>query len=222
MSETPEPAAEPKRRWYQFHLWHLFVLIAVAAIACGWVWCKMLEAKRQREAGEVAETIKQLEGRGWVFTFRDGNLVSIGQRDRMYTDESGRTLLWPEPFITGEFVSLLEKTPKLESLDLSDYRPLDQFAWLKELRELRRLGLSSTAANDASLVDLKDMSSLEWLDLGFTAVTDGGLVHLRGFSELKVLRLDGTPVTNEGIKELQQALPNCEIIHDHLQHGVWE
>jgi hypothetical protein len=31
--------------------------------------------------------------------------------------------------------------------------------------------------------------------------------------QLKALGLDGTRATNVGVKELQQALPNCTIIH---------
>ena len=45
MNETT-PAPKPKRRWYQFHLWHLFVLMTVVALGCGLVaW--LAEAYRE-------------------------------------------------------------------------------------------------------------------------------------------------------------------------------
>ncbi len=45
MSET---AAEPKaeKRWYQFHLWHLLVLMTLAAITCS--YAKMAIAAREK------------------------------------------------------------------------------------------------------------------------------------------------------------------------------
>ena len=51
------------------------------------------------------------------------------------------------------------------------------------------------------------------LDLDSTNVTDAGLKHLEGLTGLAELNLYGTQVTDEGVNKLQQALPNCEIIH---------
>jgi len=39
------------------------------------------------------------------------------------------------------------------------------------------------------------------------------LEHLSGLTGLKILWLGDTQVTDEGVKKLQQALPNCDIIH---------
>jgi len=38
-------------------------------------------------------------------------------------------------------------------------------------------------------------------------------VHLKGLANLQSLSLTGTQVTDEGVQKLQQALPNCTIIH---------
>ena len=59
------------------------------------------------------------------------------------------------------------------------------------------------------------MTQLEDLELSDTQVTDAGLTHLKGLSRLTYLNLKGTKVTIQGIKELQEALPNCDIHSDY-------
>ncbi|MCH8047183.1 MAG: hypothetical protein IID44_26065 [Planctomycetes bacterium] len=61
------------------------------------------------------------------------------------------------------------------------------------------------------------MEHLGWLDLreldlSHSSVTDTGLNYLKGMKNLRRLDLRFTKVTNTGVKELQKALPMCEII----------
>jgi len=73
--------------------------------------------------------------------------------------------------------------------------------------------LNYTQVSDAGLVHLKELPVLGYLGLAGTRVTDAGLEHLSGLTGLKILWLGDTQVTDEGVKKLQQALPNCDIIH---------
>ena len=43
-------------------------------------------------------------------------------------------------------------------------------------------------------------------------VIDAGLEHVKELTKLRELFLDATQVTDTGIRNVQQALPNCEII----------
>ena len=86
-------------------------------------------------------------------------------------------------------------------------------AELEKLRSLKRLTLSYTKCGDEGLKRLRDLAQLEYLDLSRTAVTDAGLVHLVELTNLRVLDLRFTEVTYGGVMKLQQALPNCEILH---------
>ena len=43
-----EKAPKAKRRWYQFHLWHLFVLLTVGAVACSYLKIAVVEREKAR------------------------------------------------------------------------------------------------------------------------------------------------------------------------------
>jgi hypothetical protein len=46
-----------------------------------------------------------------------------------------------------------------------------------------------------------------------TEVGDAGLEHLKSLTQLRFLVLSGTKVSDTGVQRLQQALPQCEIVH---------
>jgi internalin A len=77
--------------------------------------------------------------------------------------------------------------------------------------------LREPQVTDAGLEHLKGLTSLQMLKLNGTKVSDAGLVHLKGLTGLKMLELLDTPVTEDGVNDLQQALPNCEILAGSLQ-----
>ncbi len=94
-------------------------------------------------------------------------------------------------------------------------------AWLRGLLgddlfvSVTQAGLSNTKVSGAGLVNLKGLTQLQTLMLDNTKVGDAGLERLKGLAQLKVLWLTGTKVSDAGLKNLQQALPNCQIIHLH-------
>ena len=85
--------------------------------------------------------------------------------------------------------------------------------YLKGLTDLEILDLSGRQITDAGLEHLKALTSLGTLNISNTGVTDAGLEHLKGLTRLESLWLGGSQVTEEGVQKLQQALPNCEIVH---------
>jgi internalin A len=72
--------------------------------------------------------------------------------------------------------------------------------------------LIDTQITDASLPRLKSLPRLEYLHLNGTKVTDAGMECLGGFTQLRVLRFENTGVTDAGVMELQQFLPNTQIV----------
>jgi len=103
----------------------------------------------------------------------------------------------------------------LESLDLCGNLVSDTgLEHLTGLTQLKILDLGSTLVTDSGLEYLKGLAQLKRLDLDHTQITNNGLEYLIGLTELEELNLDWTnKVTDEGVAKLQQALPNCRILH---------
>jgi hypothetical protein len=75
------------------------------------------------------------------------------------------------------------------------------------------LDLGNTRVTDAGLAHLRQFDQLQGLSLSGTAITNAGIACLEALTRLRHLDLRGTDVTDDGVKNLQQALPNCEIVY---------
>lgn len=53
MSDTPEPDAQPKRRWFQYSLRTLLIFMVVLSFLFAWAGYKVREAVEQKEALEA-------------------------------------------------------------------------------------------------------------------------------------------------------------------------
>jgi hypothetical protein len=62
-------------------------------------------------------------------------------------------------------------------------------------------------------VHLKKLTNLKSLRLGGWQFTDDALEHLAWLTNLEYLEFSGTQLTDDGVRNLQEALPNCEIFH---------
>jgi hypothetical protein len=94
--------------------------------------------------------------------------------------------------------------------------------YLKNLKQLQRLGLHDTRITDQGLAHLKDLP-LHQLELRGTAVSDSGLETLGQISTLKILDLADSKVTAAGVVKFKAALPNCEVhLSPEMQKAVEE
>jgi hypothetical protein len=114
--------------------------------------------------------------------------------------------------VTDAELEHLEGLTNLQTLNLLITQTTDAgLEHLTGLTKLQMLNLAGTKITDAGLVHLKGLNNLTNLSLTVTKVTDAGLVHLKGLTKLEMLDLDATKVTDAGVKELQQALPKCQV-----------
>ncbi len=201
MTAIRSPSTTPKRqrRWFQFSLGMLMLLVFLFGIPASFVGVRLQMARNKRvlaaqfRGGDVG--FRELGG---LFS-SDVSVASIYFSS--LTDADLRSLQEP-----------LERQPDLQVLVLGGTQISDAgLVPLRGLKQLLLLNLNDTQVTDAGLVHLHGLTRLQYLSLDNTRVTDAGLVHLQGLTQLKTLSLANTPVTDAGRAKLQKALPNVEI-----------
>jgi len=125
-----------------------------------------------------------------------------------------RSLALTSSQVTGAGLVHLQDLASLQMLQLNGPQVTDVgLIPLARLTNLTFLDLNNTQITDDGLAHLKTLTNLRDLSLNGTQVTDPGLLHLKGLTSLRRLELQNTQVTPAGVRKLQQALPNCEILH---------
>ena len=110
---------------------------------------------------------------------------------------------------------IVDKERRYDVLIFDGCRSTD--ALLGELCELRlvleALDLERSDVTDTGIATIKNLNDLKYLGLRLTAVTDIGLRQLEGLKGLQFLDLYKCPsITDEGVARLQKALPKCQIV----------
>jgi len=162
-------------------------VVVLLSLPLGWFGWKLREAERQRRA---VEAIRKAGG----YVLYDYHFGSQWDGSGLLAPRKPPGPAWLRRLVGGDFLADVFVVDFSDPLYSSFFPDTDvgdaDFECLRGLTELRSLGLSSTQ------------------------VTDAGLESIRGLTELTRLNLSDTSVTKGGIKELQEALPNCEIIWD--------
>lgn len=183
--------AAPNRRWYQFRLRTLLIVVALVAVPLAWI---AKERRRSRHDQQVAQRLHEF---GVMVQF-GGLSDSLEPYVDVVSEGGWRYLV---RWVFGDRVLALVA---LERAEFSDLGPL------AELTDLQIVDLSSAPVRD--LTPLAGLKKLKSLGLDHTQVSD--LSPLAALSNLTDLTLSGTKVTSEQVEALQKALPNCQIEHD--------
>jgi hypothetical protein len=221
--QTEPPKADPprrKRRWFQFSLRTLMIVVVIVAIPCVWLGRKIEQKRRAREA--VAAIIKA--GGIVVYDYQKPSLKS-GQTFKPVEEPNGPALLrnllgenfFSEVYavyhnnttITDDEIELLERFPRLQDLNLSGcHMSVAGMARISRLTTLRDLALGGIRPRDDELAgfdfaQLKALTQLEGLALCDTSVSNHDLGQLKELRQLTNLFLDRTNVTDAGLEELK-------------------
>jgi hypothetical protein len=221
---------KPRRRWYQYSLRTLLLLMLLVSVGMSLVATRMRAARRQRDAvaaikksgGWVTyshddDTSFPLPGRPppgplWLrrllgddfFTTVEGAYVESDADfeclERL--DQLKRLRCGPE--VTEAGLAHLKDLRHLRDLDLMGHRVAGaKFEHITALTELEDLNLSGTDIGDAELERLKTMSQLHFLGLVDTKISDAGLRHLEGLDRLEELLLNKTQIGDTGVEHLK-------------------
>jgi len=182
---------KPKRRWFQFRLRTLFVLVVVAAAPCVWLKAKLDRKQKERVAIAEIESLGGFVLYDWENADQEGPPGPAWLR-RLFGDDFFARMIWSD--ICGQEVTdgslvYLDPLADLEFVDLSGAEKI----------------------TDNGLCHLKALSHLRALVLG-AGVTDQAVGHLKELTQLRELIVEDSSVTDAGVAELQKALPNCKIL----------
>lgn len=191
-----------KRRWYQFSIRSVLVLMTLAAISFGfWVSGvhrkhQALSAMRELKARiEFAQTRKSRFGEAWRRALK---LV-----DKEYASEPVAISSLPrtKPFPNDAAVQSLADLPTLKQLTLQFTATGDEgMPYLRRLKNLEWLDLQRSQADDRALANVGGLSHLRLLNLSGTAVSDAGMHWLKNLGQVTDVFLSGTRVGDESLR----------------------
>jgi hypothetical protein len=187
MTTTDPHPPKPKRRWYQFSLRTLLVLVLLASVGLSWFAVKMHQARRQREAVQA-------------ITKAGGAVAYYHEVDENWKPIQGAeppTPAWLRRLLGDDFFEDVVGVVALSS-DFGDA----ELEHVGVLTELGYIYLLHSQVTDAGLKHLEGLANLEDLYLCSPQVTDAGLKCLDGLTGLKALNLYEAQVTDAGLAHL--------------------
>ncbi|MGI8978684.1 MAG: leucine-rich repeat domain-containing protein [Pirellulaceae bacterium] len=208
--------ATPKRRWFQFSLRTLFVVMTVLCLGPG-----SYVAYEQGKAREKQVAVAAIENLGGYVFYDEraptrSGLTWLILGDDSFGNVNGvdfNPLKQENRQITDADLRHLKAFPRLNHLVLKNCCQITDagLADLSGLANLQYLYLNDSPITDAGLVHLAGLTNLEELSLTHTQVTGLGLVQLSGLTELRFLYLYSTRIPSDDVEKIQKALPRCCI-----------
>lgn len=210
----------PKRRWAQFSLGTMFVVVTGLCIPLAWLGVKMHYKRLEREAVAALRERDVWVGYGWQWMKKPQPPGPVWIRKQF-----GEDFLAEVHFVGGvdarEFDMTDEQIVK-RWFQMGDHQLTwatspgrnitdETMAKLPFLTRLRQLYVVEAPITDAGLANLAGLDNLDHLDIAFTKVSDAGMVHLAKLSRLKFLDLNGTGLSDVGLKQLAH-LANLESL----------
>ena len=216
--------SKPKRRWYQFSLRTLMLLVLSGGMVFGWIGMRMRRAHTNRQSVAAAEkALSEIQkNSGMVFFSRDRSMIFDEYRPQQSATWLEQLFDDPGDPHDPEAVWSFSIYVRLNTdSELEDLRGL----WedLKAPIKVEGLGVNCDGAVAGLPTNDLDFTDAEWLPP--TNVTDVGLEHLRGMTNLETISLVGSKVTDEGLENLigltnldSLSLDHNKVTDDGLEH----
>ena len=195
----------PTRRWLQFSLRTLLVVMTLAAVLLGWVVSQRQKAANQQNAVESFQAAEK-------FWSDSPNGIDLTKFPSIHAsaDVTFDTRATPRPewlrLVLGNEVFGTAQKIKFSGADDIGLAPV------VHLTNTREIHLYGTQVSDAGMAYLAGLPKLEVLLLGGTRVGDAGMAHLEGARSLKSLYLTNTRMGDAGLAHLSK-LPNLESLY---------
>lgn len=218
MTAAKSATAPPLRRWLQFSLRSLLVIVVPVACLMALIGTELDKARRDKqtiawveEMGgsiEYDDFVTQNDWRrSWFGEWFPGSVKTISLKPpvrRFFVRPNGAVFEYdPSPVV---HIEPLAELNTLQELNLSGTQ-VSNLTPLAGLGYLRGLELRDTQVSD--LAPLAKLENLERLGLSGTQVSD--LTPLAELKNLQLLDLTYTDISVQHIQALQQLLPDCQI-----------
>jgi hypothetical protein len=204
----------------QFRLRTLFVIVAIAAVPCGWLAWKMDHKRRERAA---VATIRKLGGTVYYNYDYEGVFPAFPKEP---PGPAWLRRVFGDDFFAQVVTVAFARDMQVDAAALAQFETLTStrdiylvgttvtdagLALVRECKNLKVLDLKETSVTDVGVSQLGGLANLEFLDLSSTKIGDGGLNHLKSLSKLRQLILLNTAVSDAGSSYLK-ALTNLEFL----------
>lgn len=230
--------AATRRRWFQFSLRTMFVLMTVVGALCGWLGLRIRHGWEQRRAvlaikelgGSVgfaapstwwqrSKRLRDLFGDEVLLDVREVNLNMVPVDDAGLAHIAGFTQLVElrlnSSMVTDAGLAHLSALRDIEFLDLANTSISGSgFRHCGRLTKLEILAVNGTRLNDLGASYLRDKTELRRLYVYGTPITDQGILHLQRLRALESLVLTGTQVSDEGLERIRRVLPDTNVYRD--------
>jgi Leucine Rich Repeat (LRR) protein len=215
MEAEPSKAEPPKRkrRWFQFSLRSLLILVLVAGLGMAWLAALKRRADRQQTA---AETIVNAGGSVFYdYQFQVSPSGAINYSDkatppgpkwlRRQLGNDFFTNVDAARITTQAGIDALADLPQIQNLEVDGAAVTDEsLDQVVRLRHLRALSLLNTSISDSGLRKIAVLDQLRTLELLNNRITDEGLLSLAGLERLEYLELKSTKISDDGLKHLRR------------------
>ena len=209
---TTDNPPQSRRRWLQFRLRTLLLIVAVLCVPLAWVAWKMDHKRHERAV--IAE-LERLGGEV-LYDWQGKRLGETWQHDmKPDSDEPNgptwlRWLLGDDFFSDVLYVALVprQRIPvgyrgawryDRSRKDAAPIAKDDDLRLVATLPKLEELNLSNTDIGDVGLAHLRGLTHLRSLALVYTSITDAGMSTIKEMHRLTKLELAGTDITDSGL-----------------------
>lgn len=168
---TNEPIPPTRRRWFQFRLRTLLVVMLVISLGMGWV---------MKERRRIAERREAFVSAGLMFSVGEDSYQPVWHLILFGVDVRFASRIWGDSTTTDDGLVHLRELTRLHSLYLRGDQVTDAgMVHLKGLKQLQVLNLNGTQVTDSGLEQLRELTQLKILWLTDTQVTYAGVAKLQ-------------------------------------------
>ncbi len=221
-----------KRRWLQYSVRAVLVLVTVVSLSLGWLvhrarqqaaaveavlrsggdvqyeWYFDAGARSRKPESQIRAFLGAVFGDDFV---RRVTYIALGEGELHDADLERldglrhlEGITADNSRITDDALGFLARHAAIEVVSLRRTRVGDEtLAALRRCKEIRELYIPETAVTDLGLAILDGHVNLDVVNFAGTEITDAGLTNLKAARNLRVLDLSNTKVTDAGLTQLR-------------------